>query len=62
MILADIAHGHTGPADVLFLIAAICAGVAALLAMMTPPTVPTQAARALGLAALCLVAVGFLLL
>lgn len=56
-MFADIAHGHTGPADVLFLVAAIIAGVTAVVCLSRDAWT-----QALGYVAVCLVAVAWLLL
>lgn len=60
-MLADIATGDTGAADVLFLIAAILFGVAALVYVLGL-AMPAQLRAALAPAGACLVAVGLLLL
>jgi len=61
-MLADIASGNTDTADVLFLIAAIAFGLAALIAggFGKPRATPWE--RPLALAALCLVSIGWLVL
>lgn len=69
LVLADIADGNTGTADVLFLIAAILFGLAALFHIFAPasPGPEPRAAYwgwtpALVDAGLCLVAIGWLVL
>lgn len=59
-LLADIASGHSALGDVLFLVAAVCAGLAALPVAMsrTEPVVGWSAT--LVAAAVALVAVGLL--
>jgi hypothetical protein len=54
-MLAEIASGHRDAADVLFLVAAIVLGLAAVLQRADSPA-------ALALAGWCLLAVGWLLL
>jgi hypothetical protein len=68
-MLADIASGNTGTADVLFLIAAILFGIAALTHFFAPhggPEAPRAAywgwTPALVDAGLCLIAIGWLVL
>jgi hypothetical protein len=67
MLLADIASGNTGTADVLFLIAAILFGIAALAHIFggNPGPEPRAAywgwTPALVDAGLCLVAIGLML-
>lgn len=69
-LLADIASGNTGTADVLFLIAAILFGLAALSHLFGPPGAANPPGTRVGFwwtavlvdAGLCLVAIGFLLL
>ena len=59
-VLADIAHGHTDGADVLFLVALILAGIAAVLAASTTPA--SRFAAVLGWAALAVADLGLLVL
>jgi len=59
-MIADIATGHTAGADVLFLIAAIVFGLAAIGAVTTSPL--TRFATFLADIGLLLVAVSFLIL
>jgi hypothetical protein len=59
-MIADIATGNTGTADVLFLIAAIAFVLAALGSLSTNPV--TRFVTALTNIGLALVAVGFLIL
>lgn len=72
-MLADIASGNTGTADVLFLIAAILFGIAALFHIFAPAGGPRDAAAparpaywgwtpALVDVGLCLVAIGWMVL
>jgi hypothetical protein len=64
-LLADIAQGNSGTADTLFLVAAIVAGVAFLLALagdMTPPHPVSRFAAALAYAAVCIIAIAWLVL
>ena len=66
MLLADIASGDTGTADVLFLIAAILFGLAALTHLLAPRGPDPRPAYwgwtpALVDAGLCLVAIGLML-
>jgi len=58
-MLADIASGNTGTADVLFLIAAILFALAALVAFLIHPDGWRSALTPAGL---CLVAIGWLVL
>jgi len=68
MMFADIASGNTGTADVLFLIAAILFGIAALLHLFAPAAGPDPRPHywgwtpALVDAGLCLVAIGLMVL
>jgi hypothetical protein len=69
VVLSDIASGNTGAADVVFLIAAILFGLAALAHLFTPrgPAAEGRAGYwgwtpAIVDAGLCLVAIGLLLL
>jgi hypothetical protein len=61
-MLADIATGNTATADVLFLIAAILFGLAALIAVGIGKPASTPWERPLALAGLCLVAIAWLAL
>jgi hypothetical protein len=59
---ADIASGEAATADVLFLIAAIVFGVAALIEVPQPPPAVARWSHFLLGAGLCLVAVAWLIL
>jgi hypothetical protein len=62
---ADIAVGHHAAADVAFLVAVICAGLAAASAVFAPPARSWHElvwSTVLGWAAVALIALGFMLL
>lgn len=64
-LIADIASGHGSLADTLYLVAAILAGLAAVLAFtaqMDPPQTVSRWATPFAYAALCVIAIAWLVL